>query len=235
MNLHSMPEKNLLVLALESVAEAAPLAALPAWQAAAGTWGDGKLPLLAIDAGRGVAVLSAWDGGPRAPLTLIAPPLSGISRAVGLQLIFDAFGYRRFNRPFGPETVFANPAYVQGHGITRLAQVAPHLAAFSGALGIAALGQPRGTIWDIHAAVSPGPVLVNPNAHSVFLVRDPRDVVVSAYFFFKRTAGALSSLTAEDFQPARKEAALGALIADGFTSLSAAGFLHHPQIGRAHV
>lgn len=234
MNLHAMPERNLLVLAIETPEEARMLAAIPAWTETAKSWRDGTLPLIAVDAAQGMAALTAWDAGRLAPLALVAPPLSGISRAVGLQLIFDAFGYRHFNRAFGAETVFNNPAYIRGHGLRALADVLPHVGAFAGAVGIAALNQPRGTIWDVHAPITPGPLLANADTRVVYLVRDPRDVIVSAYFFFKRqaetanNAGAQASISRTDFHPDRKEGALGALIADGFTSLGESGFLHHP-------
>lgn len=234
MNLHAMPERNLLVLAIETPEEAKTLAALPAWAAAAKTWSDGKLPLVAIDAAQGMAALAAWDAGRLPPLALVAPPLSGISRAIGLQLIFDAFGYRHFNRAFGAATVFSNAAYIRGHGMNALSDVAGHVSAFAGAVGITALNQPRGTIWDLHAPMTPGPVLANADTRAVYLVRDPRDVVVSAYFFFKRSfentpldSGMQSSISRADFYLERKEAALAALIEDGYTSLGGSGFLSH--------
>jgi len=236
MNLHAMPERNLLVLAIETPEEAKTLAAVPAWAATAKTWSADKLPLIAIDAAQGLAALSAWDAGRLPPLALVAPPLSGISRAIGLQLIFDAFGYRHFNRAFGAATVFNNPAYIRGHGLNALSDVQGHVSAFAGAVGIAALNQPRGTIWDLHAPITPGPVLANADTRAVYLVRDPRDAVVSAYFFFKRSventpldSGAQSSINRADFYAERKETALAALIEDGFTSLGGSGFLHHPS------
>jgi hypothetical protein len=238
MNLHAVPNRDLLTIAFDSRAEAEPLTSLPAWRDAVNGMKPGTLPMIAIDAARGVAALSHWDVPRQPPLVLLAPPLAGISRAVGLRLIVDAFGYRRFDRAFGHETVFSNPDYINGHRIASFADVERHVGAFAAALGVAAFNQPPGTIWDVHAPVSAQPVLANAATRVIVLARDPRDVTVSAYFFFKRTAerglAGTASLTAEDFTAERKERTLIALIDRGYTALSGSAIVHH-QTPRAQL
>lgn len=225
MNIDTIPDQNLILLTPTSQQDVDLLAGLPAWR---GKIARGRTPMVAIDAARGVAALTDTEVSALAPLVLIAPPLAGISRAIGLKLIVDAFGYRRFNRPFGPDTMFANPDYIAGHAMVSPADIDIHLDILAGAVGLAVMDQPRGTIWDLHAPVPPNRVLANPSARVIMLARDPRDAMVSAYFFYKRStelaAGKESftaNLAATDFSPARKEAALMTLIADGYAALSA--------------
>lgn len=232
MNLHGLPDKNLLIVAFESDAEADVLRQLPAWRSQLRALRKNALPLIAIDAASGVAALSDWQSDAAPPLVLLAPPLSGISRAAGLQLIFDSFGYRRYNRPLGHDNVFSNQAYVSGHGMTDLADVEAHAETFAETVGVLAPLQPSGTIWDLHAPLSPRRLLANANTRVVHLVRDPRDVTVSAYFFFKRSTERAqgpfrASLTERDFDAAQKEEALIQLIDGGYSALSPAGFTRH--------
>lgn len=233
MNFDTVPERNLILLTPTSRREINLLAGVPAWRGT--TARPGKTPMIAIDAVSGVAALSEIDDSLLAPVLLVAPPLAGISRAVGLQLIFEAFGYRRFSRPFGAETVLANPTYIAGQGLRSHPDLDRHIDVLTGAVGIAALEQPRGTIWDLHAPIAPSRVLSHPAARAIYLVRDPRDAVVSAYFFFKRSTELAkdrdrisTNLTAADFDPARKEAALMSLISDGYAAVSPAGATRFP-------
>jgi hypothetical protein len=235
MRLDLAPDGRRLVVAIETAEEAAVLARAPGWAQQAKGWSPTRLPLLVIDPDTQHAALGEWSGGNGlAPLVMISPPLSGISRAAGLQRILAALDYLEYRRPFGHETTIASAAYIAAHGITTLAAAEAHLAGLGVALGIAAPRQPHGTVWNVHAPVAPAAPLAHPATRVILLARDPRDVVVSAYFFFKRqaenaraagSAGPVAAtLSAEDFAPERKQAALATLIAEGCALLSPAAY-----------
>ncbi|MDX2224000.1 MAG: sulfotransferase domain-containing protein [Rhodospirillaceae bacterium] len=235
MHLDLAPDGRRLVIAVETAEEAATLARVPAWAARARAWSPTNLPMLVIDADTQRAVLGEWPGGNGLPpLIMISPPLAGISRAAGLKQIFEALDYLDYRRPFGHETTIASAAYIAAHGIDTLAAADAHLAGLGVAVGIAAPRQPHGTVWNIHAPITPAAPLASAATRVIQLVRDPRDMVVSAYFFFKRQAenahaastdrAIKATLAAADFAPDRKDAAFAALIAEGYRQLSPGGY-----------